>query len=93
MIFLYFLKFLKKKLLETRRLHFCVRGSTTLEYSLILLAVIVMTLAIAKRVRDFMIGSGECPNETMICRVLDQITGTGGPLNPDGGFRYYRLKQ
>jgi hypothetical protein len=69
------------------------QGSTTVEYTLMILAVVGITLSVAKKVRDFMIGTGECPNETMVCKILDQITGTGGPLNAESGFRYYRLRQ
>ena len=64
-------------------------GQTMIEYLFLLLAVVFMCLALASRVKLYMLGNtAECPNDSRLCKIV-------GLINQDfsGNFRYFTLRR
>ncbi|MBF0312716.1 MAG: hypothetical protein HQK50_04775 [Oligoflexia bacterium] len=79
------MKLILKKIISSKS------GQTAVEYVVLIAVMASLTVMVLNKVRDFLIGpGGECPNESLFCRILDGATGAGALGE---GFRYFTLRR
>ncbi|MBT3981891.1 MAG: hypothetical protein HOE90_11090 [Bacteriovoracaceae bacterium] len=57
---------------------------------LILVTVTIMISGIFSKLKAFLIGEGDCPNDSYICRVIDYYQSPG---YFDGSYRYFSVQR
>ncbi len=72
---------MRKNILENKE------GQTAVEYIILLAVVSIMTLGIGRRVKSFVIGTGNCPGPGIVCMLQTNISETSF----SGSYQYFPL--
>ncbi len=67
-----------------------MKGQAVLEYTLLLVVVMVVMMSVMSKVSDFFVGEGECPNQSFLCNFQEVYSGQG---YLDGSYRYFTIRR
>lgn len=67
---------------------FYQQGQTVIEYVLLVAMIATITMAIMLKLRNWLVGKSDCPNQSFICKVQSSLTGDG---YLKGDYRYFKL--
>lgn len=66
------------------------RGQTAVEYMLLMVVIASIMGGVFGKVKTYFIGTGRCPNNSFICRVIEI---NSGPDMFDGTYRFFTLSR
>ncbi len=66
------------------------KGQTAVEYILMMLVVVTLALGIGKKIRAYIIADGDCPNDSLVCTLIQGLTGPGFL---EGSYRYFTIRR
>lgn len=66
-------------------------GQTSVEYVLMLAVVVLITLTTLGKVKDYMVGQEDCPNESLVCRFLSDGGLIGNYFR--GDYQYFTIRR
>ena len=67
------------------------KGQTSIEYALLLGVVVIIVLSFSSKIREYMVGEGPCPNQSLLCHFIGQQGYLGFYFQ--GNFRYFSIKR
>lgn len=82
LLIIFFLKFHLQKIKQN--------GQSSVEYILMLFVMATIVIGLSRRIKFLMFGPGECPNDSLICKMLGAYEAEG---YLDGRYRYFTLKR
>jgi len=65
-------------------------GQTSTEYILMIGVIAIITISLMRKASDYLVGSGTCPNDSIMCTLLGTFQGPGFF---QGNYRYFSLKR
>jgi len=66
------------------------QGQVAIEYTLMVAVIVVLLLGVFNRLRDFLVGRGDCPNDSLVCRIIGTYSGPGFF---SGNFRAFTIRR
>ncbi|MFN8369665.1 MAG: hypothetical protein U0T83_03465 [Bacteriovoracaceae bacterium] len=66
------------------------QGQTATEYIMMLSVAAVLIFSIMTKLKNYLIGSGDCPNESFVCRSVGIYTGNN---YFEGNYQYFKIKR
>ncbi|MBF0297116.1 MAG: hypothetical protein HQK51_00215 [Oligoflexia bacterium] len=66
------------------------RGQTAVEYLLMFAVIGSLCFSIANKLKMFLVGEGDCPNDSYFCKIIANVTGN---RTMGGDFQRFRLRK